>query len=54
MTESHDRERVETIVEKAEYVEACLEILVQKQSLSREAYARTWRPATSSSDASRR
>lgn len=31
----HSRDRVETIVEKAEYVEACLEILASKQSVSR-------------------
>lgn len=35
----HDSERVETIVEKAEFVEECLELLSANQSLSREVYA---------------
>lgn len=35
MSDPHGRERVETIVEKAEYVESCLEILAAKQSVSR-------------------
>lgn len=34
----HDPDRVETIVEKVEYVEECLEILVRKQDVSREQY----------------
>lgn len=38
MTAPHDRDRVETIVEKAEYVETCLGILAEKQSLDRDEY----------------
>lgn len=34
----HDRDRVETVVEKVEYVETCLEILAGKQAVSRERY----------------
>lgn len=35
---THDRDRVETVVEKAEYVDECLELLARKQSVSREQY----------------
>jgi len=35
VSDPHGRERVETIVEKAEYIESCLEILAAKQSVSR-------------------
>lgn len=35
---THDRERVETVVEKAEYVEECLRMLAARQSVSREEY----------------
>lgn len=38
MTSPHSQSRVETIVEKAEYIEECLEILAEKQSISRTAY----------------
>jgi len=38
MSSPHSEQRVETLVEKAEYMETCLEILASKQSISREAY----------------
>lgn len=38
MSNPHDPERVETIVEKAEYVQTCLEILAANQSVSRESF----------------
>ncbi|ACV12119.1 protein of unknown function DUF86 [Halorhabdus utahensis DSM 12940] len=38
MSNPHDPERVETIVEKAEYVETCLEILAANQSVTRESF----------------
>jgi len=38
MTDPHGRERAETIVEKAEFVEACLEILAGRQSVTRDEY----------------
>jgi uncharacterized protein YutE (UPF0331/DUF86 family) len=38
MPDPHGPERVETMVEKAEFVEECLEILAARQSVSREAY----------------
>lgn len=38
MSSPHSGDRVETIVEKAEFVESCLEILASKQSVSIETY----------------
>ncbi|WEL22599.1 DUF86 domain-containing protein [Halorhabdus sp. BNX81] len=38
MSNSHDPERLETIVEKAEYVQTCLEVLAANQSVSRESF----------------
>ena len=38
MANPHSRERVETVVEKAEYVEECLEILADKQSVTRDQF----------------
>ena len=38
MSTPHPDDRVETVVEKAEFVEACLEILATKQSLTDEEY----------------
>lgn len=38
MGSPHSEARVETIIEKAEYMEQCLEILTSKQSISRKAY----------------
>lgn len=38
MSNPHDQERVEIIVEKAEFVEECLSILSSKQSTSRAQY----------------
>lgn len=38
MSQPHSRDHVETIVEKVEYVEACLELLASKQSVSRETF----------------
>lgn len=38
MSNPHDPERVEIIVEKAEFVEECLAILASKQSTSRASY----------------
>lgn len=38
MSNPHDPERVETIVEKAEFVEECLGVLASKQSVTREHY----------------
>jgi len=38
MSNPHGRERVVTLVEKAEFVEECLEILAEKQSVSRREY----------------
>jgi uncharacterized protein YutE (UPF0331/DUF86 family) len=35
MANPHSHERVETVVEKAEYVRECLEILAERQSVSR-------------------
>lgn len=40
MTDPHPPERVETVVEKIEYVERCLEILVAKQSVDERTYRR--------------
>jgi uncharacterized protein YutE (UPF0331/DUF86 family) len=38
MSDPHGSERVETMVEKAEFVEECLAILASRQSISREDY----------------
>lgn len=38
MSSPHSEARVETIIEKAEYMVTCLEILASKQSISRDAY----------------
>lgn len=38
MSDPHGPERVETMVEKAEFVEECLEILAARQSISRDTY----------------
>lgn len=38
MADPHGPERVETMVEKAEFVEECLEILAARQSISRDTY----------------
>lgn len=38
MSSPHDEDRVETIVEKVEYMGTCLEILAEKQSIPRDAY----------------
>lgn len=38
MSNPHGRDRIETIVEKAEYVERCLELLAAKQSVSRSTF----------------
>lgn len=40
MTGPHSPERVETIVEKIEYVERCIEILAAKQSISEQSFGR--------------
>ncbi|QPV64959.1 DUF86 domain-containing protein [Halosimplex litoreum] len=38
MSDPHGPDRVETMVEKAEFVEECLEILAARQSITRDAY----------------
>lgn len=38
MSAPHSDDRVETVVEKAEFVESCLEVLAAKQSLAYEEY----------------